>query len=194
MTGPSSTPRGEHPGRPGTRWQTHLVTSGEQLVHDNTPTPRPNRATRRAAMRAGRPPFSKEQHMADTDRPRTFGLIRQHDVTGVSGTGRVAEGVQWPDGTVSVRWRGPRPSIVHWGGLADVEAVHGHGGHTHIAWDDQQQTDDPAAAHAVVDTVTREQLHHAIRTLAQRDPQWWHRELERMALVEGRASLLKGHR
>ncbi|MBB6440250.1 hypothetical protein HNQ79_006765, partial [Streptomyces candidus] len=25
MTGPSATPRGEHAGRPGTRWETQLV-------------------------------------------------------------------------------------------------------------------------------------------------------------------------
>jgi hypothetical protein len=54
VTGPSSTPRGEHAGRPGTYWNTVLVSTGEQLADDDTPTPRPNRATRRAAMRAAR--------------------------------------------------------------------------------------------------------------------------------------------
>lgn len=247
MSGPSSTPRGEHAGRPGTHWNTALVLTGEQLVDDDVPTPRPNRATRRAAKRAGHPPFSKEQHMATDEadygtddctcipftrqtnpprilnqptdtvdmisgwqrgadcphhrpmavtpaRPRTFGLIRQHDVTGVSGTGRVADGTLWPDGTVSIRWRGDRPSIVHWAELADVEHVHGHGGHTRIAWDDEQHPADPAAAHAVVDTVTREQLHAAIRTLAQRDPQWWHAELNRLARIEGHTSVLGARR
>jgi hypothetical protein len=138
VTGPSSTPRGEHAGRPGARWQTQLVSTGEQLIDDDTPTPRPNRATRRAAKHAGRPPAIEEQPaMTSPARPTTFGLIRDHDVSGVSGTGRVADGVLWPDGTVSVRWRGDRPSIVHWGGLADVEHVHGHGGHTRIVWDDE---------------------------------------------------------
>lgn len=80
-------------------------------------------------------------------RPRTFGLIRDHDVTGISGTGRVADGVLWPDGTVSVRWRGDRPSVVHWGGLDDVEHVHGHGGHTRIAWDDEPFDEDLPCMH-----------------------------------------------
>ncbi len=72
------------------------------------------------------------------DRPRLFHLQRDHDVSGVSGTGRVANGVLWPDGTVSLRWIGERPSTVSWDRLADAEAVHGHGGATRIVWADQQ--------------------------------------------------------
>lgn len=68
--------------------------------------------------------------------PRRFHLQRDIDITGASGTGRVADGVLWPDGTVSVRWRGPRPSTVTWDRLADAIAVHGHGGATRIVWDD----------------------------------------------------------
>ncbi|MEE4546480.1 hypothetical protein V2S66_31510 [Streptomyces sp. V4-01] len=68
--------------------------------------------------------------------PRLFTLQRDHDITGVSGTGTVADGVLWPDNTVSIRWRGDRPSIVHWGALADAEHVHGHGGATRIVWRD----------------------------------------------------------
>ncbi|MEU1273028.1 hypothetical protein [Streptomyces sp. NPDC005799] len=60
MTGPSSTPRGEHTPAPGITWDTQLVrhervideTSGPDM---NQPLPpRPNRATRRAAARAAR--------------------------------------------------------------------------------------------------------------------------------------------
>ncbi|MFE7754292.1 hypothetical protein [Streptomyces sp. NPDC057429] len=54
MSGPSSTPRGEHTPRPGARWETALRLGGEQLADDHTPTPRPNRATRRAARRKQR--------------------------------------------------------------------------------------------------------------------------------------------
>lgn len=68
--------------------------------------------------------------------PQLFTLQRDHDITGVSGTGTVADGVLWPDNTVSIRWRGDRPSIVHWGALADAEHVHGHGGATRIVWRD----------------------------------------------------------
>jgi hypothetical protein len=70
--------------------------------------------------------------------PRRFHLQRDHDVTGVSGTGRVADGIAWSDGTVSVRWLGDRPSTVFWDDLAHAVHVHGHGGHTRIVWDDPE--------------------------------------------------------
>jgi hypothetical protein len=71
--------------------------------------------------------------MSDTTR---FHLERDVDVTGASGTGHVADGVLWPDGTVTVRWRGERKSTVNWDRVEDAEAVHGHGGATRIVWDD----------------------------------------------------------
>ncbi|WP_240964348.1 hypothetical protein [Streptomyces sp. C1-2] len=71
-----------------------------------------------------------------TEQPRRFHLQRTTDITGVSGTGRVADGILWPDNTVSIRWCGDRPSTVTWERLADAEHVHGHGGHTRIVWDD----------------------------------------------------------
>ncbi|MFF8901698.1 hypothetical protein ACF082_29930 [Streptomyces lydicus] len=66
--------------------------------------------------------------------PRLFALHRDRDVSGVSGTGIVADGVCWPDGTVSIRWRGAYPSTVSWNSVADAEHVHGHGGATRILW------------------------------------------------------------
>ena len=72
------------------------------------------------------------------NQPRRFHLQRDTDITGVSGTGRVADGVLWPDGSVSIRWRGDRPSTVFWDDLAHAEAVHGHQGATRIVWDDPE--------------------------------------------------------
>lgn len=68
--------------------------------------------------------------------PRAFVLERLVDETGISGTGIVAEGVEFSDGTVALRWRGPWPTSVvfHDRGIAAVEAVHGHGGKTRIVW------------------------------------------------------------
>lgn len=74
---------------------------------------------------------------------RPFVLQRDHDVSGVSGTGTVADGVQFPDGSVAIRWRGQRPSTVVWASLADALHVHGHGGATRVVWSGQQLT--PAA-------------------------------------------------
>ncbi|MEU1086370.1 hypothetical protein ACFYPN_22835 [Streptomyces sp. NPDC005576] len=70
--------------------------------------------------------------------PRRFHLQRNDDVTGASGTGRVADGVQWPDGTVTVRWRRERASTVNWDCIEDAEAIHGHQGATVIVWDDPE--------------------------------------------------------
>jgi hypothetical protein len=63
---------------------------------------------------------------------RMFQLHRSTDVTGVSGTGIVAEGVEFTDGTVCLRWVGKYPTSVVWhdGGIASVEHVHGHDGLT----------------------------------------------------------------
>lgn len=69
---------------------------------------------------------------------RPFVLQRDHDVSGVSGVGIVAYGVLWPDETVSIRWRGERPSTVFWNSLDDAISVHGHGGSTHIVWADDE--------------------------------------------------------
>jgi len=77
---------------------------------------------------------------------RRFKLVRHADVSGVSGTGHVADGVIWPDGTATVRWRGDHPSTVSWdGGQASVEHVHGHGGATEIVWFDPEPSRSEAA-------------------------------------------------
>lgn len=66
--------------------------------------------------------------------PRRFRLERDVDVSGVSGTGIVADGVVWPDGSADVRWRGDRPSAVHWDRMEHAEQIHGHGGATRFVW------------------------------------------------------------
>jgi hypothetical protein len=63
-----------------------------------------------------------------------FVLIRDEDPTGVSGTGVVAEGVEWSDGTVTLRWYGEHASTVTWASMASVKAIHGHDGKTRIVW------------------------------------------------------------
>lgn len=81
--------------------------------------------------------------------PARFHLQRHIDVSGISGTGTVALGVRWPDGTASVRWLGPRPSIVFWDSMDDAEAVHGHAGATEIVWADEAQQAVPGALEAL---------------------------------------------
>lgn len=81
-----------------------------------------------------------------------FQLVRDKDVTGVSGTGIVADGVLWPDGSVSIRWRGERTSIVYWHTLEDAKAVHSHGGATRFVWLDRTCSGNgPDGRHRFVD-------------------------------------------
>lgn len=67
---------------------------------------------------------------------RRFQLHRDKDVTGFSGTGIVADGVRFPDGTAAMRWRGKHRSTVVWEDLADAMVVHGHDGATRLVWVD----------------------------------------------------------
>lgn len=66
--------------------------------------------------------------------PRTFELVRHADVSGVSGTGVVAEGCVFTDGSVALRWRGDNPATAVWPDLDSVLAVHGHHGSTEVNW------------------------------------------------------------
>lgn len=65
---------------------------------------------------------------------RTFTLVRNVDVTGVSGTGLVAEGVQFTDGTVVMRWLTTKASTVVWSNIEDAMEIHGHNGQTELLW------------------------------------------------------------
>ena len=68
---------------------------------------------------------------------KRFLLNRHEDVTGVSGTGLVAEGVEFTDGTVVVRWRGAHATTTVHSSFASVEAIHLHAGRTTVEWVDR---------------------------------------------------------
>lgn len=79
---------------------------------------------------------------------RVFELHRDVDETGVSGTGVVAQGVEFEDGSVAVRWGGDWPTSVvfHDAGIDSVRHIHGHNGATRIVWmgyDQQPLPDTP---------------------------------------------------
>lgn len=68
---------------------------------------------------------------------RAFLMVRDEDETGISGTGVVAEGVEFLDGTVVIRWQthgDDHHSTVVWASLADAQAIHGHGGKTRFVF------------------------------------------------------------
>jgi hypothetical protein len=63
---------------------------------------------------------------------KTFELHRDEDATGVSGTGIVAQGVEFDDGTCAIRWIKDRHSTGLYSSMRDVRAIHCHGGTTRI--------------------------------------------------------------
>jgi hypothetical protein len=65
---------------------------------------------------------------------RTFHLNRIDDETGVSGTGRVVEGIEFSDGAVVTRWMTEKTSYGFYKSIDDVIAIHGHGGRTVVEW------------------------------------------------------------
>lgn len=68
---------------------------------------------------------------------RRFNLWRDVDATGVSGTGNVAEGVEFSDGQLVVRWKSGVPSTVIWDdGTEEMMSIHGHNGWTTLEWVD----------------------------------------------------------
>ena len=70
---------------------------------------------------------------------KTFHMIRDEDVTGYSGTGTVAEGIEFDDGTVVIRWLGQFRSTVVWDNIDHAIAVHGHDGKTTFIFTQQYE-------------------------------------------------------
>lgn len=65
---------------------------------------------------------------------RLFELHRDADETGVSGTGIVAEGVVFGDGTVALRWKTDMASTTLFDDVEQMLQVHGHGGATRLVY------------------------------------------------------------
>lgn len=63
---------------------------------------------------------------------RTFELHRHEDETGVSGTGIVAEGVEFGDGSMVLRWLTTHSSMGFYKNKEDMLAIHGHNGKTEM--------------------------------------------------------------
>ena len=67
---------------------------------------------------------------------RRFQLVRGEDVHGVSGTGVVAEGVQYASGFCAITWKSEYASVTVFHSIDVVEKVHGHEGRTRVKWID----------------------------------------------------------
>lgn len=64
-----------------------------------------------------------------------FRLVRNEDVSGVSGTGSVASGVEFPDGQVVMRWHNTG-SLGIYKDRDQLMSIHGHDGKTELEWID----------------------------------------------------------
>lgn len=69
---------------------------------------------------------------------RRFVLVRQTDVSGVSGTGVIVWGIQWPDGRVAYRWNTKTATTCVADAVEDVVVIHGHNGCTELVWLDTE--------------------------------------------------------
>lgn len=71
-----------------------------------------------------------------TGEPRRFKLVRHEDESGMSGTGKVAEGVQLPNSTCVMWWLVEPYSVQIYRDIGELEHVHGHGDRetTEVVW------------------------------------------------------------
>lgn len=78
--------------------------------------------------------------------PPTFKLVRLVDESGISGTGDVAQGVVFRDGTVAMRWMTDKRSTSVYTSMQDLLAIHGHGGKTEVRYHMGPGRDDRACS------------------------------------------------
>lgn len=71
---------------------------------------------------------------------RRFQLERDEDASGVSGTGVVAQGVEFDDGSCAMRWLTATSSTAVYASADDVQRIHGHEGRTRLVWLDRRVT------------------------------------------------------
>ncbi|WP_254542776.1 hypothetical protein [Halomarina pelagica] len=76
-------------------------------------------------------PFSQNHRF------RKFALYRHEDASGVSGTGVVAYGVQFPppNGKCVVAWVTNVGSVSVYDNMQAVQEIHGHEGGTEVIWE-----------------------------------------------------------
>lgn len=61
-----------------------------------------------------------------------FYIFRKKDISGISGTGIVAVGVEFPSGKIVIEWTSYQTSIGLYDNMTKFLEVHGHEGNTEI--------------------------------------------------------------
>jgi hypothetical protein len=74
------------------------------------------------------------------DQMKPFWMERVEDESGVSGIGRVAEGVVFSNGWCAMMWLTEHTSLAFYQSIEDVEAIHGHEGNTRILLGEEVRT------------------------------------------------------
>lgn len=69
---------------------------------------------------------------------RRFQLRRDEDESGVSGTGLVAEGVEFSTGKCALSWLTEFSCVSVYENIKALEHIHGHGGKTVVVWLDSE--------------------------------------------------------
>lgn len=87
---------------------------------------------------------------------KRFKLNRIKDSTGVSGTGIIAAGAEFPSGRCVLEWQTNSSSIAIYKDKDEMMSVHGHGGDTRLEWLDEGDPDllkpsKPSVAIIVID-------------------------------------------
>lgn len=126
---------------------------------------------------------------------RPFVLRRDRDISDVSGTGIVADGIQFPDGHAAIHWRGRWPlTTPHPDGIDSIMAIHDHGGRgdLHIIWADEAEETRRKLAADIIDAFDvppevcgtqaelayrRRQVEQAIHQGAEEARQCWDRRV-----------------
>ena len=63
---------------------------------------------------------------------KIFYLHRSEDESGISGTGRIAQGCVFDNGKVALTWLSEHPSVTIYDNIGEVRAIHGHQGKTDL--------------------------------------------------------------
>lgn len=103
------------------------------------------------------------------DTMRRLHLERDEDVSGVSGVGVVAYGVEFPDGSIVLRWDTQVRSTVHYDSRSDLETITGHGGRTRIVYDDPRTWAFDRAAELLEELATHDAHDFGKWTMGMRD-------------------------
>lgn len=83
--------------------------------------------------------MSKEKLLQEPQ-PRRFQLYRRDDMSGMSGTGIVAEGIRFRDGFAAYKWLTSPSTLQVAENVHDIQHIHGHNGRTNVRYLDGQDT------------------------------------------------------